>query len=96
MNLEDITLDGPVEAAINNLSNSVEKIEKLLDEGLNWENYDNLSLKDKVNHDLFIAYTLNTLYWIYLRTKGIDPNTDEVKNELKRIKDYMLKAKQVI
>lgn len=96
MNLEDsLSLDKSIEKVIKNLDNSVSKIENLLNVALDCENYKDLTLEDKINYDLFVGYTLNTLYWIYLRTKGIDPNKDEIKNELNRIKDYMLKAKQV-
>ncbi|KAG5896069.1 hypothetical protein JTB14_006858 [Gonioctena quinquepunctata] len=41
-----------------------------------------------------LTYSLNTLYWLYLRTKNEDPNKSDVKNQLNRIKEYMMKAKQ--
>lgn len=97
MNLDHpVSLDESLEKVVKNLDDSVSKIENILKIGLDFDNYKDLNLNDKINYDLFIGYTLNTLYWIYLRTQGIDPNKNDVKNELKRVKDYMLKAKQVI
>lgn len=87
--------EASVNSAIKSIDNSIDKIEDILKAGLECQHYDEFDLKDKVNYDLFVAYTLNTLYWIYLRTRGVDPNKHEIKNELSRIKEYMLKAKQV-
>ncbi|KAJ8928666.1 hypothetical protein NQ314_018760 [Rhamnusium bicolor] len=72
----------------------LKKIDHMLDIALNSDIYDKLSIKEKVDYDLFIAYTLNTLYWLYLRSRNEDPNKNDIKNQLNRIKDYMVKAKQ--
>lgn len=36
-------------------------------------NYEKLSLEDKVKYDLFRAYSINSLFWIYLKLEGVDP-----------------------
>lgn len=41
--------------------------------------YSALSPEDKVEYDLFLAYSLNSLFWSYLRTQGIDPIKHGVK-----------------
>lgn len=61
----------------------------------NTEIRENSALKEKVDYDLFMVYCLNTLYWLYLRTRGLDPNKNDVKSQLNRVKEYMMKAKQV-
>lgn len=95
MDFGDLKDDSKIQTKITSLHTSIEKIEKTLSLLTDSNIKDKLSLEEQTDHDLFMAYTLNTLFWMYLITKGIDPNTNEVKNQLKRVKDYMIKAKQV-
>lgn len=96
MNFGDLKDDSDIQAKINNLHASLERMDKTLTLLFDSDIRDKLDLKLKTDYDLFVAYTLNTLYWIYLRTKGIDPNKNEVKNQLHRVKQYMIQAKQVL
>lgn len=43
--------------------------------------------------DLMVTYSINSLFWAYLVTQGINPKQHPVKNELVRIKEYMGKIK---
>ena len=43
--------------------------------------------------DLMTTYAINSLFWAYLTTQGINSKQHPVKNELKRIKEYMVKLK---
>lgn len=95
MDFGDLKDDLNIQSKITSLHNSIQKIDNILSLLNDPKIKDQLTLKEKTDYDLFMAYTLNTLYWIYLRTKGIDPNANEVKNQLNRVKDYMIKAKQV-
>lgn len=95
MDFGDLKDDTKIQEKIVNLHKSVNKIENTLEQVLNLDIRENLSTKEKVDYDLFMTYTLNTLYWLYLRTKGVDPNKNDVKVQLNRVKDYMVKAKQV-
>ncbi|XP_006005188.1 nuclear nucleic acid-binding protein C1D isoform X1 [Latimeria chalumnae] len=45
--------------------------------------------------DLVSAYTLNSLFWIYLVTLGVNPKEHPVKQELERIRTYMNKVKEI-
>lgn len=93
MELPDLEEDHSIKEKLQNLHLSVEKIKAILDVALEADT-ERFSLKERVDFDLFLTYTLNTLYWMYLRTNGEDPNKHDVKNQLNRIKDYMIKAKQ--
>lgn len=93
MDLQDI--DEAMKGKLEKFCGSVQNIEDLLATGLKEEVYESLELKDKVDYDLFIAYTLNTLFWLYLRTKGANPLKSQVKEELTRIRECMVKAKDV-
>ncbi|KAG8336013.1 hypothetical protein J6590_054063 [Homalodisca vitripennis] len=74
------------ESRINTLGN---KIKSCCESGI----YPKLSIEEKVKYDLFLSYSLTSLYWIYLRTQGEDPS--QVKSELDRVKKYMDKSKQI-
>lgn len=95
MDFGDLREDLAIQEKLTNFQLSVEKIGKILDQSLTIEAYEKLPLKDKIDYDLFMAYTLNTLFWLYLKTKGQDPAQNDVKSQLNRIKQYMIKAKEV-
>jgi len=77
---------------IQNLDNSIIDIETLLESRISVD-YTSLSVEDKIKHDLLIAFTLNSLYWMYLKLDGTDPTTHNIKRELDRIKMTMDMAK---
>ncbi|XP_028513178.1 nuclear nucleic acid-binding protein C1D [Exaiptasia diaphana] len=43
--------------------------------------------------DLVVAYAINSMFWMFLITQGIDPKNHPVRQELDRIKKYMGKVK---
>lgn len=45
--------------------------------------------------DLMSAYTLNSLFWMYLVTQGINPKEHGIKQELERIRTYMNRVKEI-
>ncbi|KAM9557989.1 nuclear nucleic acid-binding protein C1D-like [Salvelinus alpinus] len=45
--------------------------------------------------DLMSAYTLNSLFWMYLVTQGINPKEHAIKQELERIRTYMNRVKEI-
>ncbi|XP_013917957.1 PREDICTED: nuclear nucleic acid-binding protein C1D isoform X1 [Thamnophis sirtalis] len=45
--------------------------------------------------DLVSAYTLNSMFWVYLATQGINPKEHPVKQELERIRTYMNKVREI-
>ena len=50
---------------------------------------------DKAKVDIAAAYTLNSLVWMWMKTRGENPKESEVKDELDRVKAAMLKAKEI-
>lgn len=95
MDYGDLKDDKDIQEKLGNLHKSVEKIEDMLKATLKPELYETMDLKQKVDYDLFMGYTLNTLFWLYMKTKGLDPGQSELKTQLNRIKQYMIQAKQV-
>lgn len=94
MDFGDLKDNKQIQEKLFNFHASVEQIEKIAEDA-NAIDFDKLKTEQKADYDLFIAYILNTTYWMYLRSRGIDPNQYQVKEQLNRVKDYMLKAKQV-
>ena len=47
----------------------------------------------KARLDLMIAYSINSLFWAYLTTQGVNPKQHPIRNELKRVQEYMGKVK---
>ena len=45
--------------------------------------------------DLVSVYAVNSLFWAYLITQGINPRTHAIKGELDRIRIYMSKIKEI-
>ncbi|KAB0403405.1 hypothetical protein E2I00_003268, partial [Balaenoptera physalus] len=45
--------------------------------------------------DLVSTYTLNSVFWVYLATQGINPKEHPVKQELERIRLYMNRVKEI-
>ncbi|KAI4458636.1 wd repeat protein [Holotrichia oblita] len=95
MDFGDLLNDTKIKEKLFNLHSNIDEIEKVINTALNKFDYEKLTPIEKVNYDLFNAYALNILCWMYLRTKGQDPNKTDIKGELVRIKNYMLKLKAV-
>lgn len=95
MDYDHLGDDCDIKTKLVNFRQSIKKIDNIIEKATSADVYNNLDLKDRVNYDLFMAYTLNTLYWLYLRSKNQDPSKNDVKNQLTRIKEYMVKRDQV-
>lgn len=39
-----------------------------------YKNYESFSLEEKVKYDLHLSYSINSLYWMYYKIIGLDPN----------------------
>ena len=52
--------------------------------------------KEAAEVQLALAYAVNALFFAYLKTQGIDPQTHPVKEELVRVKGYMKKLKAAV
>lgn len=78
------------------LKSSLMNMQEILDEVIPMkQHYSKMTLPEKIEYDLFIAYTMNSLQWVQLRILGIDPNTHPIKFELNRVKTAMIKWHEV-
>lgn len=54
-----------------------------------------LSPLDKAKLHVALAYAINSLCFMYLKTQGVSPASHPVKHELERIKGYVKKLKDI-
>lgn len=50
---------------------------------------------DQAKLDLMSVYALNSMFWMYLVTQGVNPKDHGIKQELERIRTYMNKVKEI-
>ncbi|ORX89180.1 exosome-associated factor Rrp47/DNA strand repair C1D [Basidiobolus meristosporus CBS 931.73] len=83
--------------AVNQLEASLSKIQAHLDPLLSAplnETIGKLPVMDRCKLEVMVAYAINTLFWIYLKTQGVPPNDHPVMKELERIRGYIQKIKE--
>lgn len=56
-----------------NLQNALDKIEERITAVCDFPNYDDLSTEEKVKYDLFLSYSINSLYWMLCKLQAIEP-----------------------
>lgn len=59
----------------NNLESVLDKIDERISSACDFPNYDDLSTEEKVKYDLFLSYSINSLYWMLCKLQAIDPNS---------------------
>ncbi|CAO1378494.1 unnamed protein product [Diamesa tonsa] len=80
---------------VTTATEAIAKIEKSIIEACQITNFDELSADDKAKYDLYLIYATNSLYWMYLKLNGNDPNAHGIKTELNRIKEAMMRKKDI-
>lgn len=61
---------------INEVSiQSLDAINEHISAACDFPNYDDLSTEDKVKYDLYLSYSINSLYWMYCKLQAVDTNT---------------------
>lgn len=58
-----------------NLQAALEKIDERISAVCDFPNYDNLSTEEKVKYDLFLSYSINSLFWILCKLQAIESPT---------------------
>lgn len=61
-------------SSINAVTEAVGKIEKAIKDAAEVK-LEDLSTEERITHDLFLTYALNSLYWMYLKINGENPST---------------------
>ncbi|OBZ84560.1 Nuclear nucleic acid-binding protein C1D, partial [Choanephora cucurbitarum] len=58
--------------------------------------FSKLSLNERYELEVLLSYSLNTLFYIYMRTQGTDPQKHVVMKELARVQQYIQKLKKAV
>ncbi|KAJ8248045.1 hypothetical protein GJAV_G00237590 [Gymnothorax javanicus] len=92
--------DFPTEIAeyLTGFDSSVGSVTKMVDKFISLSKTELLQKLDPLEQaklDLMSAYALNSLFWIYLVTQGMNPKDHGIKLELERIRTYMNKVKEI-
>uniref|UniRef100_A0A914IAJ4 Nuclear nucleic acid-binding protein C1D n=1 Tax=Globodera rostochiensis TaxID=31243 RepID=A0A914IAJ4_GLORO len=92
---EEHRADNPFSFIKTILNNQLTNLENVIDSFVtNRPQYESLTLLEKARVELSTLFSVNSLYWVFLRCKGLDPKDDaNLASELNRIKDYMGKLK---
>ncbi|KAM4693118.1 nuclear nucleic acid-binding protein C1D isoform 1-T2 [Discoglossus pictus] len=78
--------------------NSITSVDEMLNKMMSVSRAELLQTVDPLEQaklDLVSAYTLNSLFWVYLTTQGVNPKEHSVKEELERIRSYMNRVKEI-
>lgn len=92
---EDLSHDAELTSRLKQFREAIFKIEDRISLANDPEIYEKLSNNDKIKYNLLMSYSLNSLFWMYLRAEGIDPTKHPIKNENERLKKSMVRAKQI-
>ncbi|KAI3362787.1 hypothetical protein L3Q82_001841 [Scortum barcoo] len=87
-----------IDEQLTGFHSSVSSVRNMLDKLMSMprnELLQKLDPLDQAKLDLMSAYTLNSLFWMYLVTQGVNPREHGIKQELERIRTYMNKVKEI-
>lgn len=79
---------------LNNAILNIQKHVRLIEE--NKTKVEDMNIEDRINYKLFSVYAINSLCWIQLRSRGADPNSHPVKQQLLRIRQLMQKKDELV
>ncbi|XP_055682832.1 nuclear nucleic acid-binding protein C1D [Lutzomyia longipalpis] len=79
---------------IQNLDKTLEEVNSAVEKALNVKE-EGLTQEEKVKLDIFLSYALNSLYFIHLKLQGTDVSQHTVKHELARVREAMVRQKQI-
>jgi exosome complex protein LRP1 len=91
---DDDEVPKEIEDQCLNCHQSLGKLEQLLKQFLATPITTKTKLTDFENAlmTLTLLYTINSMFWVYLTTQGVNPKDHSIKHELDRIQKYMHKA----
>ncbi|XP_061600745.1 nuclear nucleic acid-binding protein C1D [Cololabis saira] len=100
MAAESMAEDYPqeIDEQLSSFSSSLGSVQSMVEKLVNMSRTDALQKLDPLDQaklDLMSAYTLNSLFWMYLVTQGINPREHGIKQELERIRTHMNRVKEI-
>ncbi|XP_051946319.1 nuclear nucleic acid-binding protein C1D isoform X2 [Xyrauchen texanus] len=87
-----------IEENLNDFESSVSSVQNVVQTLVSVSRSDRLLKLDPLDQaklDLMSVYALNSMFWMYLVTQGVNPKDHGIKQELERIRTYMNKVKEI-
>lgn len=75
MDFGELRNDEEFKGKVTSLTDALENINASIDSACNIPNYDDLTTEEKVKYDLFLSYSINSLFWTLCKLQAIDPAT---------------------
>ncbi|XP_018054352.1 PREDICTED: nuclear nucleic acid-binding protein C1D-like [Atta colombica] len=92
---EELSHDADIIARLKQFSEAAFKIQDMVELVGDPSMFDKLPNADKIKYNLLLSYSLNSLFWMYLKAEGIDPSKHRIRLENERLKKAMIRAKQI-
>lgn len=70
MDFEELSHDPDLIAKIKQFRDATVRIEDTIKFATDLDVYEKLSNADKIKYDLLMSYSLNSMFWMYLRAEG--------------------------
>ncbi|XP_014209908.1 nuclear nucleic acid-binding protein C1D [Copidosoma floridanum] len=95
LDFQELSSDQDIVSRMTKFNEAVNAIEEAFKFSEDPELYEKLTNEQKIKYNHLLSFSLNGLYWMYLRAEGIDPNNHQIKAENERLKQSMARAKQI-
>lgn len=59
----------------NNLQKALQNIDEQISAACDFPNYDDLSTEEKVKYDLYLSYSINSLFWMLCKLQAMESGT---------------------
>ncbi|KAL5275522.1 hypothetical protein ACFFRR_001412 [Megaselia abdita] len=94
---KELKNDANFVATVDHLTKNLDAVEESIRAASSFPTteYDLMPVEEKVKYDSYMSYTINSLYWMYTRLQGMDANSHGIKNELSRVRQSMIREKQL-
>ncbi|XP_076831217.1 nuclear nucleic acid-binding protein C1D [Brachyhypopomus gauderio] len=87
-----------IEEYLTGFESSLNSVQNVIQTLMSVSKGDQLKLDplEQAKLDLMSAYTINSMFWMYLVTQGVNPKEHGIKQELERIRTYMNRVKEMM
>ena len=77
---KELQNDENFKAVVGNLTRSLDSVEESITTAVNLpdSSYEAMPIEERVKYDLFLSYTINSLFWMHMRLQAVDPNSVSV------------------
>ncbi|XP_014223903.1 nuclear nucleic acid-binding protein C1D-like [Trichogramma pretiosum] len=95
MDFKELEADEAIKKKLTTMSQALDKIEEVFKFAEEKGFYEKLSNKQKIDFNILLSFSLNSLFWMYLRAEGIDPKKHKITSENDRVKSTLLRAREL-